>query len=104
MSFPDPIFRKRKRNEKPTAKADDIMKNTLLTVLTTSKGWIVRQALKYVGVGFTSFSAFVEAKAAALNLPMDHVQTVLTSAQSLAVGLVLLGLEFALSFLARKNP
>jgi hypothetical protein len=104
MSFPEPIFRKQKRNEKPTAKADDIMKDTLITVLTTSKGWIVRQAIKYVGIGFTSFAGAVAAKAAALNLPPEHVQSVLTSAQSLSVGLVLLGVELALSFLSRKNP
>ena len=104
MSFPDPIFRRRKRQEKPTAKADDIMKDTLLTVLTTSKGWIVRQALKVTGTGLASFGAWVSAKSAALNLPVDKVEAVLTPFQAFASALVVLGVELLLSFLARKNP
>lgn len=50
------------------------MKDTLLTVLATSKGWIVRQALKVTGTGLASFGAWASAKSTALNLPVDKVE------------------------------
>lgn len=80
------------------------MKSTILTVLTTSKGWIVRQALKYTGGALASFGSYVTAKAVALDLPLDKVEAVIEPGTAFASATVILLIEFGLSFLARKNP
>lgn len=103
MSFPtfDPF--KRKRFQKPNLTADQLTMKTIAVFLTTSKGWLVRQGLKYSGMGFAAFSASVQAKAVTLNLPIDQVQAVLTPGEAMVSALVVLTVEGVLSFLARKN-
>jgi hypothetical protein len=96
MSFPDPIFRKRKRNEKPNIKADDIMKDTLLTVLTTSRGWIIRQAIKATAYITVPLTVWLEGQGA------EGEQTKAITSGIVAAVAVLAELGF--SFLARKNP
>jgi hypothetical protein len=103
VSFPDFVSSK-KRFQKTTIKSDAIMKNSVLLFLTTSKGWIIRQALKYSGMGLVSLGAWVNAKALALGLPVDQVQAVMTPFHAFASAAVVLLVEVALSFLARKNP
>ena len=104
MSFPIFPGRKMNRTQKPNIKLENIPMKSIVTLLTTSKGWIVRQALKYSGAGLAAFGSAVTAKAAALNLPIDQVQAVLTPFQSFVSAAVVLGVEFLLSYLARKNP
>lgn len=103
MSFPD-FISPRGRFKKKTINADTIMKNSVLLFLTTSKGWIVRQALKYSGMGLVAMGAWVNAKAAALGLPLDQVQAVLTPFEAFVSAGVVLLVEVGLSFVARKNP
>ena len=103
MSFPDFVSPK-KRFQKTTIKADAIMKNSVLLFLTTSKGWIIRRLLNYTGSGLALLGSWVVAKATALNLPLDQVQAVMTPFQAFASAAVVLLVEVALSFLARKNP
>ncbi len=104
MSFPTFEPFKRKRFQKPNLTADQITMKTIAVFLTTSKGWIVRQGLKYAGLGFATFATWVQGKAAALNLPLDKVEAVLSPAQALLSAVVVLGVELLLSFVARKNP
>lgn len=94
MSFPDPIFRKRKRNTIPNLKADDIMKDTLFTVLTTSRGWIIRQAIKATAYITTPLTVWLKA-----NGQGDHTAAITSG----IIAVVSVLVEVGLSFLARKN-
>jgi hypothetical protein len=71
------------------------MKSTiLLSLISTNKGWIVRQALKYVAVGSTALTTWLVAKGYSPD-----------SAMALAAGLtagISGGLELLLSKLASK--
>lgn len=92
------------RTDKPNLHADTMIANTVLTVLTTSKGWIIRQALKWTGSGLATFGAYAASKAIALGLPVDKVEAIIQPGTALASAVVVLVIEGALSYLARKNP
>ena len=94
MSFPDPIFRKRKRQEKPNLKADELMKDTLFTVLTTSKGWIIRQAIKATAYVTAPLTVWLEAN--------GHGDQTAAIVSGVVAGVSVL-VELGFSFLARKN-
>lgn len=83
--------------------ADKIMIKTIITALTTSKGWIIRQALKVTGGAFASFAIATHAKAEALGVSPELVNSTLTPLDAALSALVVLGVEVGLSFLARKN-
>lgn len=69
--------------------------NHLLLILTTSKGWLLRQAAKLAGVA----GVWLAAKAQAVG-----AESVTTESATAAVALITVGaVEVALSFLARKN-
>ena len=69
--------------------------NHLLLILTTSRGWILRQAAKLAGIG----GVWLAAKAQALG-----ADSVTTESATAAVALITVGaVEIGLSFLARKN-
>ena len=104
MSFPSFPGRKMNRTQKPNIKLEDIPMKSIVTLLTTSKGWILRRALNYSGAVLAAFGSAVTAKAASLNLPIDQVQAVLTPFQAFVSAAVVLGVELLLSYLARKNP
>ena len=70
------------------------MKSTIFTIISTNRGWIVRQALKYVAMGAAALTTWLVAKG------YDA-----TSAAALATGLtagIAGGLELLLSKLASK--
>lgn len=69
---------------------------SLIVMLTTSKGWIVRQAVKATAYVTTPLTVWLSAQGA----DADHTSAVVTgiiAAASIAV-------ELGLSFIARKNP
>jgi hypothetical protein len=95
MSFPDPIFRRRKRNQTPNLKLEDLTMNSLITLLTTSKGWLIRQAIKATAYITTPLTVWLEA-----NGQGDHAAALTTGIVAAVSVLVELGLSYA----ARKNP
>lgn len=95
MSFPDPIFRKKKRQEKPNLHADIIMQNTIITVLTTSKGWIIRQAIKALAGVTAPLSVYLAEHGAA-----DHTAAIVAGITAVTAAAI----EVTLSYLSRKNP
>lgn len=68
---------------------------TLLTLLTTSKGWLLRQVAKGAGIAGVWLAAKASA-AGAVSVTADNATAALTL---IGVGVV----EIGLSFLARKN-
>lgn len=103
MIEPDHLRRRRQRNPN-TVKPKDIAMIPITTILTTSKGWIIRQLLKLTGNGLAAFGAYVTAKAVTLGLPLDKVDAVLSPLQLFVSAAVVLLVEVGLSFVARKNP
>lgn len=104
MSFPEPPHLSRQRIKNPkTIRLEDITMNTLISILTTSRGWIIRQALKYTGVGAASLSAWLASRAEALNIPTEQISSFVSPLQAAIVAGVTIGLELLFSFLARKN-
>ena len=69
--------------------------NSIITLLTTSKGWIVRQIAKGAGIAGVWLAAKASA-AGAVSITAENSTAALTL---IGVG----GLEVILSFLARKN-
>ncbi len=69
--------------------------NSIITLLTTSKGWIVRQIAKGAGIAGVWLAAKASA-AGAVSITADNSTAALTL---IGVG----ALEVILSFLARKN-
>jgi len=67
----------------------------LLTLLTTSKGWLVRQIAKFAGYA----GAILATKAAAAGAVSVTAENSTAALTLIGVGL----LEVALSFVARKN-
>jgi hypothetical protein len=94
MSFPT-FPGHRKKHNKPNLHADTIMKNTVLTVLTTSKGWIIRQAIKAVAGVSAPLTVFLAEHGAG-----DYTSAIIAGVIAAAAA----SIEIALSFLARKNP
>lgn len=70
------------------------MKNTILTLVSTNKGWITRLALKYVAIGGASLSAWLTAQ----GVSTDNTAAIAAGLTAAAAAL----LEQALSFIARK--
>ena len=95
MSFPDPIFRRRKRNQTPNLKLEHLTMNSLITLLTTSKGWLIRQAIKATAYITTPLTVWLES-----NGQGDHAAA-LTTGIVAAVSVIV---ELGLSYAARKNP
>lgn len=95
MSFPDPIFRRPKRNQTPNLKLEDIPMNSLITLLTTSKGWLIRQAIKATAYITTPLTVWLETHGQG-----DHAAALTTG----IVAAVTVIVEIALSYAARKNP
>ena len=70
------------------------MKDIITTIVSTNKGWVVRQALKYATIGGAALSAWLISKGAEAS-----------SAELIASGLITTvsgGLELVLSKLASK--
>ena len=70
------------------------MKSVLLSLISTNKGWIVRQVLKYVAVGSTAATTWLVAKG-------YDADSAVALAAGLTAGLTG-GLELLLSKLASK--
>jgi len=104
MSFPNPPHVERRRAKNPEKiHPDKLTMNAITTLLTTSKGWLIRQALKWVGGALASLSAYTYSKAEALGVDPSQVQSVIDPlTAALTAGAALL-IEMGLSFLARKN-
>lgn len=94
MSFPT-FPGKRKKHETPNLHADTMITNTVLTVLTTSKGWIIRQAIKAVAGVSAPLTVFLADHGAG-----NYTAAIIAGVTAVAAASV----EIALSFLARKNP
>lgn len=95
MSFPEPPHLRRRRQQNPNAiKLDQIPMNTLLTILTTSRGWIVRQALKLTTYITAPVAIWLEAQGQS-----EHVAAITAGIVAAVSALV----EIGLSYLARKN-
>lgn len=71
------------------------MKDTVLTVLTTSKGWIIRQAIKAVSAVGAPLAVFLAQHGAG-----DHTAAIVTGITAVTAAAI----EVTLSYLARKNP
>ena len=69
--------------------------NSIITILTTSKGWIVRQIAKGAGIAGVWLAAKASA-AGAISITAENSTAAITL---IGVGL----LEILLSFVARKN-
>lgn len=71
------------------------MKDTLLTVLTTSRGWIVRQAVKGTALVTGPLTVWLAQQGQG-----DKAATIAAGITAVVAALV----EIGLSFFARKNP
>lgn len=69
--------------------------NSIITILTTSKGWIVRQIAKGAGIA----GVWLAAKASAAGAISINAENSAAAITLIGVGL----LEILLSFVARKN-
>lgn len=93
MSFPSFPGRRRK-HDKPNIKLEDIPMESLITILTTSKGWIIRQAIKLTGYITVPLTVWLEANGQG------------DSAGAITAGIIAgvsVLVEVGLSFIARKN-
>ncbi len=70
------------------------MKEFVLSLVSTQKGWIVRQVLKYITVGGSALSAWLVSQGA----EASSIELIVTGATTLATGAI----EFALSKVASK--
>ena len=68
----------------------------LINILTSSKGWLVRQAAKGAGIA----GVWIAAKASALGAVSVTAENASAALLLIAVGVIEIGLSFA----ARKNP
>ena len=96
MSFPKFPGRRMNRTDKPNIKLEDIPMNSLITILTTSRGWIIRQAIKATAYITTPLTAWLSANGAD-----GHETQAIVSGIVAAVSVLV---ELGLSFAARKNP
>jgi hypothetical protein len=97
MSFPEPQHLRRQRQKNPNhIKLDEIPMNSLVAILTTSKGWIIRQAIKATAYITTPLTAWLAANGA----DGDQTQAIVSG---VVAGVAVL-VELGLSFMARKNP
>lgn len=93
MSFPT-FPGKRRKHDKPNIKLEDIPMTSLIAILTTSKGWIVRQAIKATAYVTTPLAVWLEAQGQG-----EHVGTIVAGIVAVVSALA----EIGLSYLARKN-
>lgn len=70
------------------------MKTTLITLVSTNKGWITRLALKHIAIGSASFSAWL----AGQGVSTDHTAAIAAGLTAAAAAII----EQGLSFIARK--
>lgn len=70
------------------------MKNLIESIVSTQKGWLIRQALKYIAVGGTALSTWLVAKGA----DPDNAQVIVSGLIAAASGAA----ELFLSKLASK--
>jgi hypothetical protein len=97
MSFPEPQHLRRQRHKNTHhIKLDEIPMNSLVAILTTSKGWIIRQAIKATAYITTPLTAWLAANGA----DGDQTQAIVSGVVAAVAVLV----ELGLSFMARKNP
>ncbi len=97
MSFPEPPHLRRQRQKNTNhIKLDEIPMNSLIAILTTSKGWIIRQAIKATAYITTPLTAWLAANGA----DGDQTQAIVSGVVAAVAVLV----ELGLSFMARKNP
>jgi hypothetical protein len=68
----------------------------LINILTSSKGWLVRQAAKGAGIA----GVWIAAKASAFGAVSVTAENASAALLLIAVGVIEIGLSFA----ARKNP
>jgi hypothetical protein len=92
------LERARVERNKPIA-----LTTTMWKILTTSKGWFVRQAMKYGGMASGVVAAWLYAQAEALHLPPEVVSGVVDPLAAAISGIALLLVEAFFSFIARKN-
>jgi hypothetical protein len=83
------------RTDKPNIKLEDIPMNSLITILTTSRGWIIRQAIKATAYITTPLTAWLAANGADGNETQAIVSGIVAAVSVLV--------ELGLSFAARKN-
>jgi hypothetical protein len=95
MSFPKFPGRKMNRTDKPNIKLEDIPMNSLITILTTSRGWVIRQAIKATAYITTPLTAWLAANGADGNETQAIVSGIVAAVSVLV--------ELGLSFAARKN-
>jgi Na+/glutamate symporter len=93
MKLSDRLERQRKRNPNKIH-PDEIAMNTLMTFLTTSKGWIVRQGLKLTTYVTAPLAVWLETQGHG-----DQAATVTAAVAALATA----AMEIGLSYAARKN-
>jgi|GEM_PF-5985438 len=93
MSFPS-FPGKRRKHDKPNIKLEDIPMTSLIAILTTSKGWIVRQAVKGTALITGPIAIWFEAQGQG-----EHVGAIVAGIVAVVSAL----LEIGLSYLARKN-
>lgn len=109
MSKPNDIsanripHRKAPKQTKLNKAIDNIAMKSIVTVLTTSKGWIVRQLLKATAIGLATFTAYVYAKAESFGISSEQASAFIEPLKAMVTGGVVLAVEIGLSFLARKN-
>lgn len=72
----------------------DSITKTVLTIISTNKGWIIRQALKYATIGGASLTTYLVSKGA----DASSVEAIVTGLITVATG----GLELVFSKLASK--
>ena len=83
------------RTDKPNIKLEDIPMNSLITILTTSRGWVIRQAIKATAYITTPLTAWLAANGADGNETQAIVSGIVAAVSVLV--------ELGLSFAARKN-
>jgi hypothetical protein len=94
MSFPKFPGRRMNRTDKPNIKLEDIPMNSLITILTTSRGWIIRQALKGITVVTAPLAVWLSEHGAG-----EHTGAIIAG----ITAVVSAAIEIGLSYLARKN-
>jgi len=93
MKLSDLLERRRKRNPNKID-PDQLTMNALVTLLTTSRGWLLRQAVKATALVSAPLAVWLEA-----NGQGDHVGAITAGIVAVVSALI----EVGLSFLSRKN-
>jgi len=83
------------RTDKPNIKLEDIPMNSLITILTTSRGWIIRQLIKATAYVTTPLTVWLSAH----GVDGNHTTAIVSG---IVAAVAVIG-ELGLSYLARKN-